>query len=303
MTGSSAIGNGFVGLDDELYIRDKPSAAGLTGPSIAFAFTSVKDLYWHPLAWLSHEIDVELFGQNPDGHHATSVLLHAITASLLCLLLSRLGATAFPAVAGCLLWALHPLRVESFAWVAERKDVLCALFWMASVLLYLRFIEGPSKRRYAGWLFCGALALMSKPTAVSLPVVLFLLDYWPKRRSAKLTRLLIEKVPLAAMAAVVLYLAVLGQVSSGSTSYLSNVGLGIRLGSAAIGYARYLGKMLWPLNLACFYPYNLSPSEPTVVLSAVLLCAGEMGTDGVLVRYSSEQPQGGSKPEEICLAS
>jgi Tfp pilus assembly protein PilF len=269
----STIGNGFVGLDDELYIRDKPSAAGLTGFSIAFAFTSVKDLYWHPLAWLSHGLDIELFGQNAAGHHATSVLLHAITAALLCLLLTRLGAAPFPAAAGSLLWALHPLRVESFAWVAERKDVLCALFFVATALLYLRFIDGPSRRRYAGWLCCGALALMSKPTAVSLPVVLFLLDYWPKRRSAKLTRLVIEKLPLAAMSAVVLYLTVLGQVSSGSTSHLANVRLGVRLANAAIAYTRYLGKMLWPVNLACFYPYNPSPSALMVILAALLLCA------------------------------
>ena len=169
--------------------------------------------------------------------------------------------------------AVHPLRVESFAWVAERKDVLCALFFVSTVLLYLRFIEGPSRRGYAGWLCCGALALMSKPIAVSLPLVLLLLDYWPKRRNAKLTRLLIEKLPLASMAAVVLYLTVLGQVSSGSTSHLANVGLGVRLANAAVAYVRYLGKMLWPLNLACFYPYNPSPSALMVILAALLLCA------------------------------
>jgi protein O-mannosyl-transferase len=185
-----ATGGGFVGLDDELYIRDKPSAAGLTDSSIAFAFTSVKDLYWHPLAWLSHEVDVELFGQNATGHHASSLLIHAITAALFCLVLSRLGATPLASATGSLLWALHPLRVESFAWVAERKDVLCALFFVATVLLYLRFVEQPSRRRYIGWLCCGALALMSKPTAVSLPLVLLLLDYWPRRRGAKLGRLL-----------------------------------------------------------------------------------------------------------------
>jgi len=150
--GGTVVGNGFVGLDDELYIREKPSAAGLTAASAAFAFTSVKDLYWHPLAWLSHELDIELFGQNAAGHHATSVLLHAVTAALLCLLLIRLGAAPFSAGAGSLLWALHPLRVESFAWVAERKDVLCALFFVGTLLLYLRYIEYASRRRYAGWL-------------------------------------------------------------------------------------------------------------------------------------------------------
>jgi protein O-mannosyl-transferase len=206
-------------------------------------------------------------------HHATSLLLHAITAALLCLLFGRLGAKPFPSVLGSLLWALHPLRVESFAWVAERKDVLCALFFVATILLYLRFVEQPSRRRYAGWLCCGVLALMSKPTAVSLPVVLLLLDYRPTRRGVTLGGLLIEKLPLAAMVAVVLYLTVLGQVSSGSISYLANVGLGTRLANAAVAYARYVGKMLWPLNLACFYPYNPGPSALSVVLSALLLNA------------------------------
>jgi len=175
LVGFSAVHNGFVQLDDRLYASGKPASAGLSTEGLRFAFTSVA-VYWHPLTWLSHELDADLFGSEPAGHHLTSVLLHAFSAGLLCLLLTRLGARSLYAAAGALLWALHPLRVESFAWVAERKDVLCALFFVACVAEYLRYQKQPSRVRYAMWLFWGGCALMSKPAAISLPLVLLLLD-------------------------------------------------------------------------------------------------------------------------------
>ena len=265
-----AIAGGFVNLDDRLYVSDRPASDGLTAGAIAFAFTSVERLYWHPLAWLSHELDTELFGTVAAGHHLTSVLLHALTAGLLCFLLARLGAGAFPAAAGALLWALHPLRVESFVWVAERKDVLCAFFFVATLLLYLRYVERPSRGRYVAWLVSGALALMSKPTAVSLPAVLLLLDYWPRRRERTLIRLLAEKLPLFAMAAAVTFLTITGQARAGA---LYNVDAGARAANAVTGYARYLGKMVWPVNLACFYPYDSHTPVLSIVLAASLLAA------------------------------
>ena len=191
--------NHFVALDDPLYLSQKPVSEGLTAESVRFAFTDVGREYWHPLAWLSSELDTELFGSAPAGHHSTSIFLHALTAGLLVLVLLRLGAGPWTAAAGSLLWAIHPLRVESFAWIAERKDVLCALFFVAAVLAYLRYAERPSRPRYAAWLLCGALALMSKPAAVSLPLVLLVLDYWPRRRATAPARLLIEKLPLIAI--------------------------------------------------------------------------------------------------------
>ncbi|MGO9095486.1 MAG: hypothetical protein ACLQGV_09710, partial [Bryobacteraceae bacterium] len=268
-----ATGNAFVYFDDHLYLRNQIAAEGLTARSVAFAFTTVETLYWHPLAWLSHELDIELYGSNPAGHHFTSVLLHALAAGVLCLILLRLGLGAFAAAAGSLLWALHPLRVESFAWIAERKDVLCALFFLATIATYLRYVERPSRARYAAWLSCGALALMSKPAAVSLPIVLLLFDFWPRRRDAKLVRLVAEKLPLAAMAAAVTALTVVGQVRAGAIRYLADVPLGARLATAAVSYARYLGKVLWPVDLACFYPYRRDWPAAAVAVSVILLAA------------------------------
>jgi hypothetical protein len=265
--------NAFVSLDDGLYLTNISAVSGLTLRGMAFAFTSVSTLYWHPLTWLSHEVDAGLFGANPAGHHLTSVLLHAIAAGRLFLLLRRLGAGVWGAAGGALLWALHPLRVESFAWVAERKDVLCALFFIATVLAYLRYAGRPSGRRYAAWIGLGALALMSKPVAVCLAPILLLLDYWPLRRESGLVQLLKEKLPLLGMTAAVMALTVYGQKVSGSMSHLADVPLRIRLANAPISYARYIGKMLCPVNLSCFYAYDRHPAEAWVAPSAIGLSA------------------------------
>jgi protein O-mannosyl-transferase len=240
---------------------------------MAFAFTSVGELYWHPLTWLSHALDVELFGAAPAGHHLTSLLLHALAAGLLCLVLIRLGAGTYAAAAGSLLWALHPLRVESFAWLAERKDVLCAAFFLAAIATYLRYLDRPSRWRYAAWLSLGGLALMSKPTAVSLPVVLLLLDFWPRRRKAPLPRLLVEKLPLAAAAAAVALLTLAGQRRAGATALLQDIALPIRLENAAVSCIRYLGKMFWPADLNPFYPYQPHLPAVWVIASTALLAA------------------------------
>jgi hypothetical protein len=143
-----AIRNSFVDLDDVTYVEKKPISDGLTANGIVFAASSLSP-YWHPLTWLSHELDAELFGASPGGHHLTSVILHGLTAALLCLVLIQLGATTWQAAGGALLWALHPLRVESFAWVAERKDVLCALFFVAAIAAYLP-LRGLALRRCPG---------------------------------------------------------------------------------------------------------------------------------------------------------
>jgi len=268
--GLPTLNNGFVALDDPTYVVSKPVSSGLTVDGFDFAFTALSP-YWHPLTWLSHELDAELFGSAPTGHHFTSVMLHALTAGLLCLTFMWFGADLWLAAAAALLWGLHPLRVESFAWVAERKDVLCALFFVATAAAYLRYQKHPGRARYVPWLLCGALALMSKPTAVTLPLVLLLLDLWPGRRRAPLWRLIAEKIPLAAIAAAVTVLTVVGQRRDGATSLVPNLSLGTRLANASVSYARYLGKMLWPVNLACHYPYERHLPLPWVLLSAVLL--------------------------------
>jgi len=271
LTTLAGTANNFVTLDDGLYLANPHVTSGLTPATVAFAFTSVTDLYWHPLAWLSHAIDFQLYGRDPAGHHFTSLLVHALAAGLLFLVLQRLGARPWLAAAGALLWALHPLRVESFAWVAERKDVLCALFFTATVLAHLHHAARPSPRRYALSLALAALAIMSKPTAVSLPVILLLLDYWPLQRRG-IRRLLLEKLPPFAMSAVVMALTVYGQKVSGSMSHLAGVPFWIRLANAPVAYLRYLGKILWPLNLACFYPYDKHPAAVWADLAALGFC-------------------------------
>jgi len=269
--GLPTIRNAFVDLDDAPYISEKPASDGLTRQAVLFAFTSVRPMYWHPVAWLSHELDTDLFGSAPGGHHFTSALLHAFAAAVLYLVLTRLGAGMVPAVLGSLLWALHPLRVESFAWIAERKDVLCAVFFFAAVAFYLQYANQPSRKLYAAWTCCGLLALMSKPTAVSLTIVLFLFDFWPQRRQASLVRLALEKIPLAASAAAVTFLAVKGQSQAMSLAPVAS--LPIRLANAALSCVRYLGKMAWPLDLGCFYPFHPEVAIRWGIPSAVLLLA------------------------------
>lgn len=264
----TTLDNGFVDLDDSLYLANRTVAAGISWAGLQFAFTSVTDLYWHPIAWLSHEVDVSLFGFNPAGHHFTSALLHSIAAGLLFLLLRRLGANAWSSASGALLWAIHPLRVESFAWIAERKDVLCALFFIATLLAYLNHADRPSRWSYLAWSGLGALAMMSKPTAVCLVPILFLLDYWPLGRRLFDVKRLVEKLPLLLLTAVLAWLTFHGQKESGSMSHLEGVPLGIRLENIPVFYMRYIGKMLWPVNLACFYPYDFHPGTAKALASA-----------------------------------
>ncbi len=268
-----AIRGAYVEFDDQLYLRDHAPAHGLNTESIAFAFTSIKELYWHPLAWLSHALDVELFGSAPAGHHFTSILLHAISAGLLFRILNRLGTGARAAAAGALLWALHPLRVESFAWLAERKDVLCAAFFLAAILAYLHYLDRRTRPRYAAWLCLGLMALMSKPTAVSLPAVLLLLDFWPRRRHIPKLRLVLEKLPLLAAAAAVAALTMIGQQRSGATTLLREISFHVRVENAAVSCLRYFGKMLWPVSLNPFYPYHPNLPAASVLASAALLAA------------------------------
>jgi tetratricopeptide (TPR) repeat protein len=183
LVSAPVVQNNYVDWDDEIYLSGyAPAHLGLTWQGIVYAFTSVKGTYWQPLTWLSFEADVATFGTSLPAHHLISSLLHALTAGLLALLLRRLGAGPYLALAGSAFWALHPLRVESFAWIAERKDVLFAFFVVAALVLYTRYAESPSLKRFLLWLGCAFLALMSKPTAMVLPVILILLDWWPLHR-------------------------------------------------------------------------------------------------------------------------
>jgi Tfp pilus assembly protein PilF len=333
LVSSPALLNKSVDFDDGLYLGgDTPVHLGLTARGIEFAFTSVNEMYWQPITWLSFELDESAFGASLLAHHLVNILLHALTAGLLALLLRRLGASAYLALAGGAFWALHPLRVESFAWIAERKDVLFAFFSIAALLLYTRYAKSPSLRRFLPWLGCALLALMSKPTAMVLPVILILLDWWPLHRfrisglwpqsvgSARLPaeavavpstqpppslrsirRLaskaaaappqpatpsasasiwtanrwlpLLDKIPVALASVAVLFLTVAGQRHAHATDMLGHLSFGIRLSNAVVGYVRYLGLMVWPVSLACLYPYVKSIPAIEVALAALLLGA------------------------------
>lgn len=276
-----ALTHGFLSYDDPGYVTRNPVVAqGLTLRGVAWAFTTTAEShYWEPLAWISHMADVSLFGMSAGGHHATSVAIHALNAALLFLTLRSLtgarGRSAF--VAG--LFALHPLHVESVAWIAERKDVLAALFWIAAMGAYARYARRPSLARYLGVAALFALGLMSKPMVVTLPAVLLLLDIWPLGRApiavgagarAAWRRVLLEKAPLAGLS-VMCGAITLMVTPKGAAVPLEAVGLGTRLANAATSALVYLEKMVWPSGLAVFYPYDEEPASVLAALAAAVL--------------------------------
>jgi tetratricopeptide (TPR) repeat protein len=283
-----AVHCGFIDYDDNTYVRLNPEVQhGLNWQSIRWAFTTGYGSNWHPVTWLSHMIDYQLYGLEPAGHHLTSLLLHLTNSLLLLLLLNRLTDALWPSAFVAAMFALHPLRVEAVVWIAERKDLLCSLFWILAVGAYVRFVEGSKvqgskfKVFYALALVFFALALMSKPMVVTLPFVLLLLDYWPLARfefRPKFSwRLVLEKIPFVLLAAgdtVVTYLA---QHSGGAVPPLSRFPLSMRLSNIPVAYMSYLAKSFWPINLSLFYPHrHIGPLE--------LGCAvGLLGAVSVLV--------------------
>lgn len=284
--------NQFVNLDDAMYILENPQVrAGLTGEGFIWAFTSTYASNWHPLTWLSHMLDVQLFGLDPGPHHLVNVLFHAINTVLLFLLLLRMTGAYWQSVFVAALFALHPLHVESVAWVAERKDVLSAFFWMLTLLLYAWYVERPGRGRYLLTLCAFALGLMSKPMLVTLPAVLLLMDYWPLGRmqfgraeqprhgpgSIDRTsfpwRLLWEKAPFIALSAASSVITMFAQHAGGAMASVKAVPFTFRAVNALWVYVLYIGKMVWPLDLAVIYPL---PATLTVTqgLTAGLILAG-----------------------------
>ncbi len=270
-----AIGNGFVDYDDGMYVTANPRMRdGLTRDNVVWAFTTTEALNWHPLTWLSHLLDAELFGLEPAGHHATSVVLHALTAALLFLLLQRATGATAASLAAAALFAVHPLNVQSVAWVSERKNVLSTLFWLLAMGAYGAWVRRARAIGYAALLACAALALMAKAMAVTLPFTLLLLDVWPLRRGP-LTRprLWLEKLPLFAMAAGASWEAFKVQQEAGAVVHTEAIKLTARLNNAAWSYLAYLGDALWPSGLAAFYPHLESglPAWRGALAAGVLL--------------------------------
>jgi protein O-mannosyl-transferase len=280
---SPALHGGFVNYDDPAYVTANWHVRhGLTGPGLRWAFTSIAASNWHPLTWLSLILDGQLYGLQPAGYHLTSLLLHAANAVLLFLLLNRLTGALWRSALVTALFALHPLRVESVAWVSERKDVLSAFFWMLSVGAYVRYAENLKsqisnlKLFYALSLVFFTLGLMAKPMLVTLPFVLLLLDYWPLGRwkfGAKFSwRPVVEKIPFFVLTAGSCLVTYLVQDRAEAVASLARFPLGLRLANIPVAYTRYLIRNFRPVHLAAFYPYmGWSAGE---IMGAVALLAG-----------------------------
>jgi tetratricopeptide (TPR) repeat protein len=268
------IANDFVNLDDGFYIYQNPVVtAGLSWKGVVAAFTHGSPANWDPLTTISHMADCEIFGLKPWGHHAVNILLHTATVVLLFVTLQEMTGGIWESAFAALLFAIHPLRVESVAWVTERKDVLSGLFFVLTLWAYGRFCRRRGWWAYAWPVFFFALGLMSKAMLVTTPVVLLLLDWWPLDRfrgRSGVRRLLLEKVPLAALSilsAVAAYLAQGPAVGSAKQFPILT-----RLGNSLISCAAYLRQSLWPRGLAAYYPYpRHGLAAWTVVLSAALL--------------------------------
>jgi Flp pilus assembly protein TadD len=281
------LGNGFVELDDPDYVTDNARVQqGLTPSGLLWAWTTVHSANWHPLTWMSHMLDWELHGPAPLGHHLTSLLLHIASAVVLFLALERAtGSPARSAVAAAL-FAVHPLHVESVAWVAERKDVLSTFFWMLATWAYVRFVEAPGTGKYLLVVAAFAVGLTAKPMLVTLPFTLLLLDLWPLSRW-KLGNgggrripwpLLREKVPLFALSLASCAVTLLAQRSGRAVATLDTFPLASRLGNAVVSYATYLWKTLWPSGLSCFYPYPSGLGPWQIGLSALVLTGVTLAT-------------------------
>ncbi|MBV8199108.1 MAG: tetratricopeptide repeat protein [Acidobacteria bacterium] len=267
-----ALRNGFVDFDDPQYVFANPHVRqGLHAAGLRWALTAQVAGHWHPLTLASHMLDVQLFGLNPKGHHLTSLVLHLATVLLLFAVLGRMTGSPLRSAAVAALFAVHPLHVESVAWIADRKDLLCALFWMLGLAAYLRYCRAPALGRYLLVAAAFAASLMAKAMAVSFPLVLLLLDWWPLGRFKGPARLskVAEKLPLLCLAAAGGVIAIHTQaepLASGSTAPLA-----LRWANALTSYVAYLGKFLDPRHLSVFYPFEPVPVARALAAAALLL--------------------------------
>ena len=256
-------GHQFLNFDDHTYITENPHVqAGLTWSGVLWAFQGGYAGNWHPLTWLSHMLDCQLYGLNPAGHHFTNVLFHVANTLLLFVALKRMTGAQWRSAFVAALFAWHPLHVESVAWASERKDVLSTFFWLLAMLAYLKYVKRQSRGRYALTLVLFVLGLMSKPMVVTLPFVLLLLDFWPLQRidwsairdsRLAIWRLVREKLPFFVLAAVSCVVTLWAQQKGGAVSSMEIVPLQARIANALVAYLRYIGKTLWPTDLAAIY--------------------------------------------------
>jgi hypothetical protein len=291
----SVLGHDFVGFDDEKYVTvNRHVHEGFTASGLRWAWSTFHAANWHPLTWMSHMLDWKLYGADPAGHHLTSLLLHVANALLVFLLLERTTDSPVRSALVALLFGLHPLHVESVAWVAERKDVLSTLFWLLAIVAYLRYVRSPRAGRYVPVVLAAAAGLCAKPMAVTLPFTLLLLDYWPLKRLdpeapnlRTLWRLVLEKTPLFALAAVSSAVTVAAQRSAGAVVSLEHYSLGVRVANAIVAYATYVWKSFWPSGLAVPYPHPGAELPAWQLAGSILVLAA---ITFVAVRWRRQHP-------------
>ena len=279
---AQVIGHHFITLDDPTYIKENQMVnRGFSGAGVAWAFTTFHAANWHPLTWISHMIDCQLFGMSAGGHLLVNALIHVANTLLLFWFLLRTTHARWPSALVAALFALHPLHVESVAWASERKDTLSTFFGLLSLIVYVRCAEAPSISRYAWVAITLALGLLAKPMLVTWPFVMLLLDYWPlgrwqsaksKAQIGQLGKLILEKIPLFILVATSAVTTLIAQSRGGAVRTLVHEPVALRLSNALVSYAKYLLLTFWPNDLAVYYP--LAPTDiPTwqIVGAAVLL--------------------------------
>lgn len=279
-----AISFQFLTWDDPSYVTDNTQVRqGLSLNGIAWAFTTFQAANWHPLTWLSHMLDISLFGLDPRGHHATSIGFHLANVVLLYSFLLRATGSRWRSALVATLFAIHPLHVESVAWVAERKDVLSTFFWMLTLHFYLGYARHPGLLRYLAMATSLGLGLLAKPMLVTLPFVLLLLDIWPLQRlilhsaaadqRGNLMRLIVEKLPLAGLVLISLLLTFIAQSRGQAVVKIELIPLADRAANALISYAAYLWQIFYPVGLSFFYPFRENRETGALLMSIVLLAA------------------------------
>jgi len=279
---AAVLDHGFINLDDDQYVSANPMVgAGISLEGIRWALGAFVSFNWHPVTWVSHMLDVQLFGMDAGLHHAVSVALHIANSVLLFRLLVTATGKTLPAAVVAALFAVHPTHVESVAWIAERKDVLSTLFWLLTLRAYLAYCRMPSRLGMAKVALWFAIGLMAKPMLVTLPFGLLLLDIWPigrlasgaADRSREISRCVREKLPLFAMSIASVGVTLAAQTSGGALQAGSVLSLADRVATALVSYARYLGLAIWPTELAIYYPHPGGWPSLTVVGAALLLLA------------------------------
>jgi tetratricopeptide (TPR) repeat protein len=282
----------FLNYDDPFYVTDIYSQKDtITFKDISDAFTGFYAGNWHPLTMMSHMLDWQLFRDKAGGHHWTSVIIHIFNTILLFLLFRKMTGSLWRSAFVAALFAVHPINVESVAWIAERKNVLSTFFWILTMLLYVWYVKQPSWKRYLPVFLCFALGLMSKPMLVTLPFVLLLIDYWPLNRTtsniqneyrseipallkvskAKLSFLFLEKIPLFILTAISIYMTLYTQQSVKAIVNLDTLPLVTRISNAIVSYGLYIKKMFWPVDLAVIYPWVTTPSWQIIVMVTLLV--------------------------------